>query len=160
MVLTIVDLCMSVQSLADQTANSNSILNSNNNSKLSIKEHLWINQNDDDDIKSDNSEMKHFQPKIDRSTIAYGNLYQRNHSNTRADDDSDHKNFLMLNYLSDGEIERRIHFNGITAKETLVSNNGYGHYTITIRIYSNFISLFMMTALINLKIDFCFSRQL
>lgn len=133
MVLTIVDLCMSVQNLADQTANSNSILNSNNNSKLSSKEHLWNNQNDDD-IKSDNSEMKHFHTKIDRSTIAYGNLYQRNHSNARADDDSDHKNFLMLNYLSDGEIERRIHFNGITAKETLVSNNGYAT-TLLVFVY-------------------------
>lgn len=33
-------------------------------------------------------------------------------------------NFLITNFLSDGEIERRIQFNSITAKETLVSKSG------------------------------------
>lgn len=32
--------------------------------------------------------------------------------------------FLITNFLSDGEIERRIQCNGITAKETLVSKSG------------------------------------
>lgn len=33
-------------------------------------------------------------------------------------------NFLLIDYLNDGEIERRISFNGITAKETSIANSG------------------------------------
>lgn len=124
MVLTIVDLCLSVQSLAEQTTNANSIFNNNNNSsnsKLSGREQFWFNQNDDH-INGDKSEKKVFQQNIDRSLTAYGELHESYHSNAVADD-SDRKNFIISNYLSDGEVERRIHFNGITAKETLVSNN-------------------------------------
>lgn len=32
-----------------------------------------------------------------------------------------HTNFLLTDYLTDGEMERRINFNGITAKETSIS---------------------------------------
>lgn len=34
------------------------------------------------------------------------------------------KNFVMTDNLPDGEKEIRIHFNGVTAKETSVGNNG------------------------------------
>lgn len=34
------------------------------------------------------------------------------------------KNFVMTDNLPDGEKEMRIHFNGVTAKETSVGNNG------------------------------------
>lgn len=33
-------------------------------------------------------------------------------------------NFLLIDYLNDGEMERRISFNGITAKETSIANSG------------------------------------
>lgn len=33
-------------------------------------------------------------------------------------------NFLLIDYLNDGEIERRVSFNGITAKETSIANSG------------------------------------
>lgn len=49
---------------------------------------------------------------------------QHNDRSAAASNDTDHPNFLITNYLSDDEIERRIHFNGITAKETLVSKDG------------------------------------
>ncbi|XP_063632167.1 uncharacterized protein LOC134803314 isoform X2 [Cydia splendana] len=35
-------------------------------------------------------------------------------------------NFVMTDYLVDGEVENRVHFNGITAKETYVGANGSG----------------------------------
>lgn len=125
MVLTIVDLCLSVQSLAEQTTNANSIFNNNNNnssdSKLSGREQFWFNQNDDH-INGDKSETQVFQQNIDRSLTAYGKLNESYHHHSEVADDSDRKNFIISNYLSDGEVERRIHFNGVTAKETLVSN--------------------------------------
>lgn len=34
-------------------------------------------------------------------------------------------NFIMTDVLQDGEVENRIHFNGITAKETYVGTDGY-----------------------------------
>ncbi|XP_048003635.1 uncharacterized protein LOC125239909 isoform X1 [Leguminivora glycinivorella] len=35
-------------------------------------------------------------------------------------------NFVMTDYLVDGEVENRVHYNGITAKETYVGANGSG----------------------------------
>ncbi|XP_012546102.1 uncharacterized protein LOC101744895 isoform X1 [Bombyx mori] len=35
-------------------------------------------------------------------------------------------NFVMTDYLVDGEIENRVHYNGITAKETYVGSDGRG----------------------------------
>lgn len=32
-----------------------------------------------------------------------------------------HKNFILIDYLKDGEMERRINYNGVTAKETSIS---------------------------------------
>lgn len=39
-------------------------------------------------------------------------------------DDTSPPNFLLVDYLNDGEIERRVSFNGITAKETSIANSG------------------------------------
>lgn len=41
-----------------------------------------------------------------------------------SDDDQMPRNFLLIDYLNDGEIERRISFNGITAKQTSIANSG------------------------------------
>ncbi|XP_061725900.1 uncharacterized protein LOC133531601 isoform X3 [Cydia pomonella] len=35
-------------------------------------------------------------------------------------------NFVMTDYLVDGEVENRVHYNGVTAKETYVGANGSG----------------------------------
>lgn len=34
-----------------------------------------------------------------------------------------HENFLLIDYLADGEMERRISYNGVTAKETSIGNS-------------------------------------
>lgn len=104
MVLTIFELCSSVPNLPIESY-------SLKNNKLTENSKQLL-RNDDDDIKfSDKSATKQLN---DRSMI--------DQSRTN---DIDHPNFLLTNYMSDGEIERRIHFNGITAKETLVSNFRY-----------------------------------
>lgn len=48
-----------------------------------------------------------------------------------SDDHNDHlnngderPNFLLIDYLNDGEVERRVSFNGIMAKETSIANSG------------------------------------
>lgn len=33
-------------------------------------------------------------------------------------------NFIMTDYLVDGEVENRVHYNGVTGKETYVGENG------------------------------------
>lgn len=38
------------------------------------------------------------------------------------------ENFLLIDYLADGELERRIHYNGITGKETTIGNSRYVIY--------------------------------
>lgn len=139
-VLTILDLCSSVPNLADQTvinSNGNSIF-SNNNRKLTVNsKQLLIDTRNDDEIidHSDKSETNAlFQRKNDddgggdnndRSASASSVIIDAGDSQSIASSDIDHPNFLITNYLSDGEIERRIQFNGITAKETFVPNHRY-----------------------------------
>lgn len=43
-----------------------------------------------------------------------------------------HENFLLTDYLNDGEMERRISYKGITAKETSIGNSRYGLLYLTI----------------------------
>lgn len=43
-------------------------------------------------------------------------------------------NFLLIDYLDDGEIERRVSFNGITAKETSIANSGWAFISFCINI--------------------------
>lgn len=166
MVLTIVDLCLSVQSFAEfHTINDNSIFNNNNHNdnnsnKLSSREHFWINQSDDDITGDKSDESKVFQQKTDRSSQMAYKSYGGYQSMAG---DNDRKNFILSNYLSDGEIERRIQFNGITAKETLVSNNGYAPRTLFFlySLLACFVlifyvrSYFNMTLVINLQIVRC-----
>lgn len=119
-VLTIVDLCLCVPNLADETNNSNNGLSvfKNKNDKFDINSKQYvIGDPSDDNINIDSSEQN----------VIHGKLNASPGSSSSGDyvDDIDHPNFLITNYLSDGEIERRIHFNGITAKETLVSNSGF-----------------------------------
>lgn len=55
---------------------------------------------------------------------------RRQHSDASDEDvepldvDQTPPNFLLIDYLNDGEIERRVSFNGITAKETSIANSG------------------------------------
>lgn len=100
-VLAIFDLCASLA--ADQTKNGISI--NSNMSKLLPSSKQFLNDGDN----SDKSELE---------------LNDRVSSNAEkiTTNDIDHPNFLITNFLPDGEVERRIQFNGITAKETLVSN--------------------------------------
>ncbi|XP_055314669.1 uncharacterized protein LOC129575320 isoform X1 [Sitodiplosis mosellana] len=134
-VLTILDLCLSVPNLADQTIinnNGNSIFSNNIRKLTANSKQLLISTINDDDIidHSDKSETNAmFQRKNDDDDDTNNDDRSASVSPVIADDsqsiassDSDHPNFLITNYLSDGEIERRIQFNGITAKETFVPN--------------------------------------
>lgn len=120
MVLTIVDLCLSLPNFVEHTTNhlsdEMSKLNSNHSEFHSSNKHFAIKQTDDsiDSDKSENNELDRNGDRIavPAETIAHYRI-----------DSIDHSNFLITNYLADGEIERRIHFNGITAKETLVSKS-------------------------------------
>lgn len=132
-VLTILDLCLSVPNLADQTIinnNGNSMF-SNNNYKLTTNNKQFLNNNNDD--HSDKSGTNLF-PRNGDDRFALKSINEAAAAAAAADNsqsttsDSDHPNFLITNYLSDGEIERRIQFNGITAKETFVPNSRYGFY--------------------------------
>lgn len=141
-VLTILDLCLSVPNLADQAiinSNGNSIF-SHNDHKLAVNsKQLLIDTRNDDEIidHSDKSETNAlFRRKNnddndgggdnnDRSASASSVAIDADDIQSIASSDIDHPNFLITNYLSDGEIERRIQFNGITAKETFVPNHRY-----------------------------------
>lgn len=122
-VLTIVDLCSSIPNFGEQIKQSDKngitiIPNKDNKFNLNRK-HDAIAMNIYSDNESDEQRIIHQNNQytsVDETSSSQSDDYV---------DDSDHMNFIITNYLSDGEIERRIHFNGITAKETLVSNSGY-----------------------------------
>lgn len=65
----------------------------------------WINENYDENLNHINRHRH--KTKYNRT------LYQK----------YGHENFLLTDYLVDGEMERRISFNGLTAKETSLGNN-------------------------------------
>lgn len=117
------DLCLSLPNFAEHTTNNHRIddiskLNSNHSEFHASNKHFEINPYDrriiDDSDKSENNALDRNSDGIasPAETIAHYRI-----------DSIDHSNFLITNYLADGEIERRIHFNGITAKETLVSKS-------------------------------------
>lgn len=120
-VLTCLELCLSLTSLAEQTMIKDNSIFSNNNGKLTVNsKHLLLNSSGDHIKFSDKSEKNILQQSNVKSVLGDDDedIEIRN-------SDSDHPNFLITNYLADGEIERRIHFDGVTAKETLVSNFRY-----------------------------------
>lgn len=49
------------------------------------------------------------------------NHHLHSHSPHRFMDNAE--NFLLIDYLADGEMERRINYNGVTAKETTIGNS-------------------------------------
>lgn len=106
MVLTILDLCSSVPNLAIQSENA--ILSQISQSTATTKNNKQFLMN-----------LNYIENSDKNSATQQNDRLMNDQSQTN---DSDHPNFLLTNYMSDGEIERRIHFNGITAKETLVSN--------------------------------------
>lgn len=58
------------------------------------------------------------------STNQYVNQPQRTrHNNNKIHPSSNENNFLLVDYLPDGEMERRISYNGITAIQTSVGNS-------------------------------------
>lgn len=86
-------------------------------------------ENDNDiDIDSDISKVKesHARHRHTHSILPNVSIvnkiseirYLRRHLN------KDILNFVMTDYLVDGEVENRVHFNGISAKETYVGENG------------------------------------
>lgn len=118
-VLTIVDLCLSVPNFN----NIDVSISSNKYNKLNSNRQPNVIDTSDDDIHKFNDDGD----KRESNTIRRKNA-ESSESSISFDVDDDNNNhplnFLITNFLSDGEIERRIHFNGITAKETLVSNSG------------------------------------
>lgn len=70
--------------------------------------------------QSVNSHLKRHHHKYGLEDINHGN----NVINDIGTIDRKSANFLLIDYLNDGEMERRISFNGITAKETSVANSG------------------------------------
>ncbi|CAF4940787.1 unnamed protein product [Pieris macdunnoughi] len=71
----------------------------------------------DSDIDVD-ADVRHTDKRIDRRVLSDIRYLRRNLN-------KDVLNFVMKDVLIDGEVENRIHFNGITAKETFVGANGY-----------------------------------
>lgn len=135
MLLTIVDLCLSVPSFA----NTNTQLDENSidvSSIASNKYHKFksnVIDTSDDDIrhkfngdKRESNTIRRNNADAAESSMSFDEDGYDGDDEYSDDSVSDNQplNFLITNFLSDGEIERRIHFNGITAKETLVVNSG------------------------------------
>ncbi|KAJ2939933.1 hypothetical protein O0L34_g6640 [Tuta absoluta] len=59
----------------------------------------------------------HIQPS-DKNSVLNDIKYLRRHLNKEV------VNFVMTDVLMDGEVENRVHYNGITAKETYVGSYG------------------------------------
>lgn len=136
-VLTIADLCLGVTNFSD----TNTIDQNNIDVSRSLNKYHKFNSNrqsnvidtSDDDIPKFNDEGdRQSSNTIRRNDVESAESSMSFDSSEEDDDDNDYDdvsdnqplNFLITNFLSDGEIERRIHFNGITAKETLVVNSG------------------------------------
>ena len=65
-------------------------------------------------IISDLPKLRHFNKFIKNTS---------NNNNNNSDKQRDiHENYLIVDYLSDGEMERRFNYNGIIGKETSIGN--------------------------------------
>lgn len=98
-VLTIVDLCFSIPNFADHTD----------------KTHNTFDLNRRPNVIDAKDGIHSFNDSSGGGGSGESNAIHQNNSPL---------NFVITNVLSDGEIERRIQFNSITAKETLVSKSG------------------------------------
>lgn len=139
-VLTIVDLCLSVPSFVNTNSRNDrssldvSSIASNKFHKLNSNRQSNVIDTSDDDIRHTFNGDKHESKTIRRNNADAAESSMSFDEDDYGDDDDEYNddsvsdrrplNFLITNFLSDGEIERRIHFDGITAKETLVVNSG------------------------------------
>ncbi|XP_059063017.1 uncharacterized protein LOC131855734 isoform X3 [Achroia grisella] len=97
--------------LADGVPNSN-----NSNAKtIDNPEHLKFRHHHTHVVPNSNRSLDNSERQV-LSDIKY----LRRHLNKEI------VNFVMTDYLMDGEVEVRVHFNGVTAKETSVGANGRG----------------------------------
>lgn len=132
-VLTIVDLCLSLPNFPD----TNTFVDQNNVdvSRSLNKYHKFNSNRQSNVINTSDDDIHEFNDDGDKqksNTIRRNDVESAEFSMSFDDGDDEDAdtsddqpmNFLITNFLSDGEIERRIHFNGITAKETLVVNSG------------------------------------
>ena len=97
--LSFVNLSVSVQEIDD---NANAIIESD---RLKFRSHPRRHHRQSSHHRFANS-------KTDDGGVAAG------------PSEANYQNFLLIDYLSDGEMERRVSYNGITAKETSIGNNG------------------------------------
>lgn len=57
---------------------------------------------------------------------SHARRHHGHHTNSNGDIvEPRHRNFLLTDYLADGELERRINYNGVTAKETSIASGRY-----------------------------------
>lgn len=100
-------VCDFIDGATDKLINSddNVIVEDGKNEELDYNDESWINENYDENLNHINRHRH--KSKNDRT------WYQK----------YGHENFLFTDYLVDGEMERRISFNGIAAKETSLGNN-------------------------------------
>lgn len=114
--LTIFNFCVSVQAFAGDNLNNDLIINSNNNlNKNKLILHKSI---------SDRHKSLYGIPDENRISIEHLQQYRKHHELSANKNNDSALNFLLIDYLADGEMERRISFNGISAKETSIGNSG------------------------------------
>lgn len=71
----------------------------------------------DSSRSSNNSVLYEFESDVDSNTLPESHIVDGRSTERRQDD-----NFVLIDFLPDGEMERRISYNGIIAKETRAGN--------------------------------------
>lgn len=124
LLLTIFDAFLrSEAAINHATTHENHISPVNQDSNLNISADGFINRN-----SNDNSQSNGINRDINiRNQFSVANPLENDaQSNSEPNNNViNNPNFLITDFLSDGEIERRISYNGVTAKETQISTNGY-----------------------------------
>lgn len=103
--LSIINLCICVQDISVPSNSYNEIENSRFPNRN--KESVTINSKYSHKLSDDNVDSLSQHVTIPQQMSEY------------------QQSFLIVDYLAAGEVERRLNFNGITAKETSIVNNGY-----------------------------------
>lgn len=75
------------------------------------------------DVLDDRIQMQKSQKNNNQLDRRRHQLHENAEDDT-LDADQSPTNFLLIDYLNDGEVERRVSFNGIAAKETSIANSG------------------------------------
>lgn len=108
MFLSIVNLCVSVQDFAEKTLNSLS-------SELGHQTHIRRHH------QQHNPHHHHHHHPHQSPDDGYDDAGK--YSMRKYLDNAE--NFLLVDYLADGEMERRINYNGVAAKGTTLGNSRY-----------------------------------